>query len=85
MSPIKKDFNVLYFARDCLLAVCAHLKWQQVPTFHYMTNHAILDTEVDKSAYHILQEGPKHHHKSDRRQAANTLHHSTISTTQETS
>jgi hypothetical protein len=79
-KPIIEDFHSLHVARDCILTVHALYKWHLAPTIHYMTNHAIIDAEIDGTAYTTLQEGVEHYNKEDKQESCVTLKGSHIAT-----
>ncbi len=58
--PTKHDFTILYTARHCILACHFIWDWWIAPSVHFMLSHAILDAEIDKTAYTTLQEGVEH-------------------------
>ena len=66
VSPSTDDFKCLHVARDCILSCHALWKWRLAPTTHYLTNHAIIDAETDKTGYSTLQEGVEHLNHEDK-------------------
>lgn len=64
------DLAELHAARDDILAISHACRAELAPTTHYMTSHFLTFVSVELGAYHILQEGAEHHHKTDRRFAS---------------
>lgn len=58
--PTAIHFEKLHLARDCYLSGYHSFKFCLASTFHYMMNHAVLDAEIDHTAYYTLQEGVEH-------------------------
>lgn len=72
-APTPHDFAVLHAARACILS-CHHTwRWRIAPTTHFLTNHAILDAENDKSAYDTVQEGVEHANHDDKEESRITF------------
>lgn len=66
-QELQEDLAELHAARDDILAVSHACRAELAPTTHYMTSHFITFVSAELSAYHLLQEGAEHHHKTDRR------------------
>lgn len=79
--PSDEDFLSLLIARRGVLAVHAAFKWDLKPTVHYMTNHAIIWAQQDKTAYHTLQEGVEHKHQVDAKDSQTTYKATSSQTT----
>lgn len=75
--PSDQAFEVLWQARNGLLAVYAVNEWELTPTIHFMLNEAIHFAKMDKTAYFSIQESIEHQNQVDKKDSKKTSHSST--------
>jgi hypothetical protein len=57
---------LLAFTLDIAFLAVIFWKWKITSTAHYLTNHAVIDAEYDRTAYNILQEEVQHLNHQDK-------------------